>query len=172
MTEPTRHDDGLGAPPVLGRSAGAGLGLSALLLLGAAAALVLDDGRAALVLLVLLAVVTVPVLAAALLSLRPALVLLRGGPAPVRTPACAALLALGHVGIAVLALRPGLDAAFSTGELLSAGVAALGLGAALLALSVSVPGSGTVLRLRLLLALSGGVLVLALVALRAVAQTS
>lgn len=152
------------------RVAGAALALSALLVLGYAASFVVEDRAGALVLLLLLAVVTLPVLGAALLSGGPALDLLRGRPAPRRTPVCAGLLALGHVGVALLGLRPGVDRELSTADLAVGAVGAVGLVAALVALALTLPGrAGAV---RVLLALSAGVLVLSLVALRALAQTT
>jgi hypothetical protein len=165
----TSPDDDLRPPPA-GRLAGALLVLSALLVLGFALAFLLDDGAGALVLVLLLAVVTLPVLGAALLSFRPGWELLQGGPAPARTAACAALLAVGHVGVALVALRPGQDRELSNADLIGGGVGALGLGSALVTLALVLPGRTA--PLRVLLALSVGVLVLALVALRAVAQTS
>jgi len=156
--------------PAQRRSAGIALALAALLVLGFATAFVLDDGTGALVLLLLFAVVTLPVLGAALLSAAPALALLRGSRPPLRTPVLAGLLAVGHVGVGLVALRPGVDRALSSGDLLGGAVGAAGLLAALLALGLTLPGRPVAPRV--LLAVSGGVLVYALVVLRAVAQTS
>lgn len=162
-------DDELRPPPA-GRLAGALLVLSALLVLGFAAAFLLDDGDGALVLVLLLAVVTLPVLGAALLSFGPGWDLLRGRPAPARTATCAGLLAIGHVGVALVALRPGQDRELSTVDLVGGGAGAVGLGAALVPLALVLPWRTA--PLRVVTALGVGVLVLALVALRAVAQTS
>lgn len=152
------------------RVAGGALGLSALLLLGYATSFLVEDRAGALVLLILLAFVTLPVLGAALLSGGPALALLRGGPPAPRTPVCAGLLAAGHVGVAMIGLRPGVDRELSTDDLVVGGVGAVGAVAALVALGLTLPGRASAARV--LLVLSAGVLVLALVALRAVAQTS
>jgi hypothetical protein len=163
-------DDPWPLTPGQRRLAGAALGLSAVLVLGFALWFVLEDGGGALVLLLLFAVVTLPVVGAALLAAEPAVGLLRGRPSPPRTPVCAGLLAVGHVGVALIALRPGVDRAVSTGDLTAGGVGAAGLAAALVALALTLPGRPS--PVRVLLALSVGVLVLSLVALRAVAQTA
>lgn len=152
------------------RVAGAALALSALLVLGYAVSFLIDDRAGALVLLILLAFVTLPVLGAALLSGGPAVALLRGQAAPPRTPVCAGLLAVGNVGVSVIGLRPGVDRELSTGDLVVGGVGAVGAVTALVVLGLTLPGRASAARV--LLALSAGVLVLALVALRAVAQTS
>lgn len=165
------QDDGdAPLPPLLGRAAGAGLALSGLLLLGYAAAFLLEDRGGALVLLLLYAVVTLPVLGAALLSGEPALALLRGRRHPPRTPVLAGLLTVGHVGVALVALRPGLDRALSAGDLVGGAVGGIGAIAALVALGLTLPGR--VSAARVLLAVSAGMLLLSLVALRAVSQTA
>lgn len=160
-------------PPQLGtgqsRVAGASLALAAVLVLAYAASFLVDDRDGALVLLLLFAVVTLPVLGAAVLSAGPVLALLRGGPVPRRTAVCAGLLAVGHVGVALVALRPGIDRALSTGDQLFGALGGVGLLAALVALALTLPGRPTATRV--LLAVSGGVLVLALVVLQAVART-
>lgn len=166
----TRDDDAAPLPPSAARAAGLALALAAALVLAVAVAFVAEDRSGALVLLLLFAVVTLPVLGAALLSVEPALALLRGRPAPPRTPVLAGLLAVGHVGVALVALRPGVDQELSTADLVGAGVAAAGLAAALLVLGLTLPGRRSAAKV--LLALSGGVLVFGLVVLRAVAQTS
>jgi len=163
VTDPDLDDPGLA--PRTRRLAGGLLALAALLVLGYAVAFVVEDVRGSLVLLLLFAVVTLPVLGAGLLSAEPALALLRGQPGPPRTPVLAGLLAVGGAGIAFVALRPGLDDALSAGDLAAGaagGVAAL---AALVVLALVLPGRAT--PARVMAAVSGGMLVLSLVALRA-----
>lgn len=171
----TPHDDrGDDGRPMLtsglGRLAGSTLALAAVLVVAVTVVFVVEDRVSVLVLLVLLAAVTLPVLGAALLSAGPALALLTGRRPPPRTPVLAALLAVGHVGVTLVALRPGVDDALSTTDLAGAGVGAVGLIAALVALALTLPGRPAAARV--LLAVSGGVLVLALAALQAVLQTA
>lgn len=168
---PGRDDDPPPLPQPLARAAAAALALAAVLLLGWALAFLLEDGAGALVLLVLFAVVSLPALVGALLSAGPVLALLRGESTPSRTPACAGLVALGHAGVALVSLRPGVDRSLSGGDLVGGAVGALGLLASLAVLGLSLPGESGRRPVRVLLALSAGVLVLALVALRAVSQT-
>ena len=154
----------------LRRATGAALLLAAVLVVGSFVALVRDDSGGAAALLILLAVVTVPVLIAAAVSVRPALTALRGRELSPSVLPCAALLGLGALGVVALALQVGEDEELDDGDLLGAGVGAVALVAALLALAVALPGRHKALHV--LTALAGGVLLLGLVALRAVAQTS
>lgn len=151
------------------RAAGVALAVAALLILGAFAALLLDDREGAVALVLLLAVVTVPVLGAALLSGRAVVVLLRGGPPLPRTVVCAGLLGIGHVGVAAIALQPDEQGVISDAKQLAAGVGAVGLCCAVLALAAVLPGRS--FGLRLVVGLSAAVLLLGLVVLRAVAAT-
>lgn len=151
------------------RAAGAALALSALLILAAFAALLVDDRDGALALVLLLAVVTVPVLGAALLSGGAAVALLRGGRPLPRTAACAGLLAVGHLGVAAIALQPDEQGVISDAKQVAAGVGAVGLACAVLTLAAVLPGRS--FGLRLVIGLSVGVLLLGLVVLRGVAAT-
>jgi hypothetical protein len=152
------------------RVAGGALLLASLLVLGYAASFVADDLTGALVLLLLYAVATVPVLGAALLSFEPAAAMLRGRRPEPRTPVLAGLLAAGGVGVAAVALRPGLDRALSSGDLAGGAVGGVAAMAALVALGLTLPGRPTAARV--LLAVSGGAVLLALVALVAVTRAS
>ncbi len=156
-------------PVPLGRLAGATLLLACLLMLGAAAALLVEDRSAVTTLLIVFALVSVPALLSAVLGLRPAVELLRG-----RTPESAlaffaAALAAGHVGLVALSLRPGLDRRLDDGDLAGGAAGAVGALAALTALALVLPGR--TVAVRLVAALGAGVLLLALLVLRAVSLT-
>lgn len=150
------------------RSAGAALLLAGVLLLGFAAALLRTDRGAVVTLLVVFAVVSVPALISAVLGLGAGVRALRGGAPERATPWYGGLLALGHLGIVALSLRPGLDRELDGGDLLGAGVGAVGAVAGLTALAISLPGR--TLAVRLVAALGVGVLLLALLVLRVVAE--
>jgi hypothetical protein len=151
-----------------GRVAGVALVLSCLLALGFLAALLIEDRAAVTTLLIVFALVTVPALISAVLGLRAGAELLRGRPAESATPVYAGLLALGHAGIVLLSLRPGLDRRLDDGDLAGGAAGGAGLLLSLIALAVVLPGR--TLAIRLVLALGVGVLVLALLVLRAVSQ--
>jgi hypothetical protein len=151
------------------RLTGAALLLAAVLVVGSFVAVVRDDSGGAVALLILLAVVTVPVLVAAAVSVRPAVDALRGREVAPSVVPCAALLALGALGVVALSLQVGRDRELEDGDLVGAGVGGLALVAALLALGAALPGRHRALHV--LAAVTGGVLLLGLVALRAVAQT-
>lgn len=136
-----------------------------LLLLGFAAALVVEDRDAVATLLLVFALVSVPALLSAVAGLPSAVRSLRDGRLERATAGYAALLALGHTGVVALSLRPGLDGELDGGDLAGAGVSA-GLAAALVALAVG--SSARTLEVRLVALLGAGVLVVALLALRAV----
>jgi hypothetical protein len=151
-----------------GRLAGAALLLSCLLLLGFAAALVVEDRSAVTTLLLVFAIVSVPALLSAVFGLRAGFGLLRGQPPEKSAAGFAGLLAVGHLGIVALSLRPGLDRRLDDGDLAGGTVGAVGMLTALVALAVVVPWR--TVGVRLAAALGGGVLLLALVVLRAVSQ--
>jgi hypothetical protein len=150
------------------RAAGGALLVACLLLLGFAAVLLVEDRDTVTTLLVLFAVVSVPALVSAVFGLGAGARALRAAELDRSTAAFAGLLALGHVGIVALSLRPGLDRALGGGDLLGATVGATGAMAALTALAVALPGR--TLAVRLVAALGAGVLVLALLVLRVVAE--
>ena len=150
------------------RLAGAALLLACLLMLGVAAVLVVTDRDTVTTLLIIFALVSVPALLSAVLGLGPAVRALRSGELERSTAGFGALLALGHLGVVALSLRPGLDRDLDGGDLTGATVGAVGAVAALTALAVALPGR--TLAVRLVAALGGGVLLLALLVLRAVAE--
>ena len=152
------------------RTAGAALLLSALLVVGSFVALLRDDRGGAVALLLLLGVVTVPVLVAAAVSVRPSVAMLRGQPPSSSVAPCAGLLALGALGVVALSLQVGTDRELDRDDLVGAGVGSVAMVLALYALGVGLPGRH--LALRVLTALSGGVLLLGLVVARAVADTA
>ncbi|HWH30765.1 MAG TPA: hypothetical protein VNU26_17725 [Mycobacteriales bacterium] len=162
----------MSAPPRwLGRAAGAALLVACLLLLAAFGALLVEDRSAVTTLLIVFAVVTVPALLSSLLALRPAVGLLRGtdaGRDERSAGGFALVLAIGHLGLVVLSLRAGLDRRFDGGDLAGAAAGATGMLAALLAAAVVLPGR--TLGVRLVAGLGAGVLLLALVAVRALGQ--
>jgi hypothetical protein len=151
-----------------GRAAGVALLLSCLLLLAFAVALLVEDRAAVVTLLIVFAIVSVPALLSAVLGLRAALGLLRDGTPERATPGYAALLAVGHLGVVALSLRPGLDRRLDVGDLAGGAAGAVGALAALVALAVVLPGR--TFAVRLVAALGAGVLALALLGLRAAAQ--
>jgi len=153
-----------------GRAAGVALLVSCLLLLGFAAALLVEDRRAVTTLLIVFAIVSVPALLSAVLGLRAGALLVKSGTAERAADAFAGMLAVGHLGVVALSLRPGLDRTLDRGDLAGAAVGAAGLLSALAALAVLLDGRS--LAVRLVAAVAVGVLALALLALRAVAQTS
>ena len=156
-----------GAPGWLGRLAGGALLLSCLLLLAAFGALVVEDRSTVTTLLIVFAVVTVPALLSSLFAVHPAVGLLRGQEE--RSAAgFAVVLAAGHLGLVVLSLRAGVDRRFDDGDLVGAAAGAAGLLAALLTVAVVLPVR--TLGVRLVAALGVGVLLLGLVALRALGQ--
>jgi hypothetical protein len=158
------------SPVRFGRVAGAALLVACLLLLAFAVALVVEDRSAVTTLLLVFAVVSVPALLSAVLGLPDAVGLLRGG-APARAvPFYSGALALGHVGVVALSLRPGLDRQLDDGDLAGGAVGGVGAVAALLALGLVLPGRS--LGVRLVATVGSGVLVLALLVLRAVRLTA
>ena len=150
------------------RVAGGALLLACLLLLGFTAALVVEDRSAVTTLLIVFAVVSVPALLAAVFGLGTGARLLRSGEPERSVVGFAAVLALGHLGVVALSLRPGLDRALDGGDLAGAVTGAVGAAAALVAVGITAPWRTT--SVRLVAALGAGVLVLALLVLRAVAQ--
>jgi hypothetical protein len=154
---------------VLRRATGAALLLAAALVVGSFAALVREDSGGAVALLVLLAVVTVPVLVAAVVAVPSGLSLLRGGDVEPKVVPWSALLAVGGLGVVALALQVGPDGELEDRDLVGAAVGGVALVAAALALGVALPGRHRALHV--LASLAGGVLLLGLVVLRAVAQT-
>ncbi|MFP5218306.1 MAG: hypothetical protein ACLGIG_01020 [Actinomycetes bacterium] len=158
-------------PRGLGRVAGATLVLACLLMLGAFGVLVVEDRATLTTLLIVFAVVTVPALLASLLALRPAIGLLRAaddGRDGRSAAGFAVVLAVGHLGLVVLSLRAGLDRRFDDGDLVGAATGATGMLAALFTAAVVLPVR--TLPVRMVAALGIGVLLLALVAVRALGQ--
>jgi hypothetical protein len=158
--------------PLPERAAGAALLASALLLLGVFAALVVDDRGTVTGLLILFALVTVPALLSAVLGVPAALRMLAGRGAERAAVSYSGLLALGHGGVVLLSLQPGLDRRLDGGDLLGAAAGGTGLLTGLLAAALLLPlvlgrAEGTPVRLRALAALSAGALVLAVLGLRA-----
>jgi hypothetical protein len=151
-------------PVRLGRFAGVALLLSSLLALAFFVAVVVEDRSAATTLLLVFALVTVPTLFCALLGLGAGVGLLRRGAAERSAAGCAAVLAVGHLGVTALSLRPGLDRELDDGDLLGGAAGAVGLMAALFALAVLLPAR--TLAVRLVAALAAGVLALALLSVR------
>lgn len=162
MTEPDLR-------PSTARAAGAALLVACLLLLGYAAVLVAADRATLTTLLVVFALVSVPALVSALLGLRAASGLLRRARAERGAPVYAALLALGHAGVTALSLDPGLDRSLDRGDVAGAGAGAAGLVGSLAALALL--SRGRTPAVRLTTAAAAAVLVLALLAVRAVAGT-
>lgn len=150
------------------RAAGGALLLACALLLGFAVALAVEDRSAVVTVLVVFALVSVPALLAAVLAVPAAVRVLRTGELERSVVGSAALLALGHLGVVALSLRPGLDRALDGGDLGGAAAGAAGALAALLALAVAAPWR--TLGVRLVAAVGAGVLALGLLVLRAVAQ--
>jgi hypothetical protein len=157
------------APPPFARGAGAALLVACLLLLGFFVALLAEDRSAVTALLLVFALVTVPALGSALLGLRAGLGLLRRQPPEAGAPVYAGLLAVGHVGVMVLSLQPGLDRRLDGGDIAGGGAGAAGLVAALVALALLLPWRTPAVRCTA--AAATCVLVLALVSVRALAGT-
>ena len=154
-------------PRWLHRLSGGTLLLACLLMLGAFVALVVEDRSAVTTLLIVFAVITVPALLSSLFAVRPAVGLLRGQEEK-SAGGFALVLAAGHLGLVVLSLRAGLDRRFDDGDLVGAATGATGMVAALLTAAVVLPVR--TLPVRLVAALGTGVLLLALVAVRALGQ--
>jgi hypothetical protein len=155
-------------PVRFGRVAGAGLVGACLLLLGFTTALLVEDRGAVTTVLIVFALVSVPALISALLGLRAGVTLLRGGPPENGAAFFAGALAAGHIGVVAMSLRPGLDRLLDDGDLAGGGVGVIGAVLALVALALVLPGRS--LGIRLVASLGLGVLALALLVLRAVAQ--
>jgi hypothetical protein len=159
---------------VPGRAAGGALLASALLALGFFGALLATDRGTVTGLLILFALVTVPALLSALLGVPAAVRMLLGRGAERAAVGYSALLAVGHAGVVLLSLRPGLDRELDGGDLLGAAAGGTGLLTGLLAAALLLPlaterADGTPVRLRAVAALSAGAVVLALLGLRAAA---
>jgi hypothetical protein len=150
--------------PRSGRAAGALLLLSALALLGFTVALLREDRAAVTTVLLVFSLVSVPALLAAAFGLPAGVELLRRGGTDRAAALHCALLALGHVGVVALSLRPGLDRELDDGDLAGAAAGAAGLLAA--AVGLALLARGRPLAVRLTAALGGTVLVLALLSLR------
>lgn len=148
------------------RVAGTALVLACLLLLGFAVALAVDDRSAVTTLLIVFAIVTVPALLSALLGLGAGVRLVRGDDPQPATAWFAGLLALGHLGVVALSLRPGLDRRLDDGDLLGAAVGAAGVLTAAVALAVALPWRTA--GVRLVTVGGAAALLLALLVLRAV----
>ncbi|HWG93644.1 MAG TPA: hypothetical protein VNU66_05410 [Mycobacteriales bacterium] len=154
------------------RAAGAALLASAVLALAFFAALVANDRGAVTGLLILFALVTVPALLSAVLGVPAAVRMLLGRGAERAAVTYSGLLALGHAGVVLLSLRPGLDRRLDDGDLLGAAAGGAGLLSGLLAGALLLPlaadrAARTPVRLRAVAALSAGAVVLALLGLRA-----
>jgi hypothetical protein len=157
-------------PPVrLARATGAALAVSSLLLLGFFGSLVVHDRSTVVTLLIVFALVTVPALAGALLGVRAGAELLRGTPPEKGAAVYGALVALGSAGVVALSLQPGLDRRLHTGDLVGGGVGAAALVLSLLA--VALLARWRTLAVRLVAASATAVLVLAVLAVRAVSGT-
>lgn len=154
-------------PRGLGRVAGAALVLACVLLLAAFGALLVEDRKTVTTLLVVFALITVPALLSSLLALPAAVGLLRGREER-SAGGFAVVLAIGHLGLVVLSLRAGLDRRFDGGDLAGAAAGATGMLAALLTAAIVLPVR--TLAVRLVAALGTGVLLLAIVAVRALGQ--
>jgi hypothetical protein len=151
------------------RAAGVPLVLSSLLLLGFFASLLAQDRSTVTTLLIVFALVTIPALVGALLGVRAGVGLLRGTPPEKGAPVYGALVAVGSAGVVALSLQPGLDRRLDTGDLVGGGVGAAGLVLSLLA--VALLAHWRTLALRLVAASATAVLVLAVLAVRAVSGT-
>jgi hypothetical protein len=156
-------------PPVpLARAGGVALLLSSLLLLGALAVLVVTDRGVLPAVLILGGIVSVPAIIAALVGVGVGAGMARTGEGARGAAFCGVALAAGHLGLAALSLRPGLDGRLDGGDLTGGAVGTVGMLAALVALAVALPWRTP--QVRLVATLGVGVLALALLGARVLTQ--
>lgn len=161
-----RQDD---LQPLAARLAGTLLLIGCVLLLGRFGVLVAQDRSAVTALLVVFALVTVPALGSAALGLRAGVALLLHAQAERGAAVYSALVTLGQAGAVLLSLEPGADRRLSSGDLAGAGTGAVGLVCSLAALALLARGRSV--GVRLTAAAAAAVLVLGLLAVRAVTAT-